>query len=510
VPIIYTPIPSIYNSFHRPSVISIVDQLKNELGLDPKTRLNYPDSDNVSIQTGSAIDSSNEPNFGVNEKVSISVDEFTNRQNLAANPHLRPGNRFIMRDEALQVFLRTAYVMKDVVITVRYRAPDRVRARRIRDDLEARMSMIKDVLIHKIQYSYQIPAIFMDRLKSIFELREKQAGYGETFDEWLQNHSLPSLTQLTNTGDKVGYYSFSETSVRIQGSFDYDTVPENPEKEGDMTPHIVEFNYRLTWNAPQGMEIAYPIMIHNQIMPTKFINMDQIKPPEDIHDITGSVTDVSLSYFENTEGSMRLYPPPGIHLPTQDEWRPFSVPVSTLRLVSMLVKLSSDDLRKISRLDQLGSKYYLHDAILEFLIQEAPYLHIPGMSVFNVSIYDDTTPVSFEKFSVNDELEVILNEDADLRRIYRVRLSVYSDFTLIQPTARARLAANPEVLDLVLRAIGWNGFEYQRNNGGVPKSEMDRLAKEQHTVRIGRELRGIQTPKTVMTLMVQARRKEHV
>lgn len=507
VPYIYTAVPSLDNSFHRPSILSIVNQLIDELGIPKETKISYPGDDKISSQTGSAMATSSSPVFPATEKVMIEVDETTNKENLTSNPQLQVGNRFIMRDEPLQVYMKAAYITKDVLITFKFRAADKVRAGRLRDDIEARMAMIREMFIHSITYSYQIPTIFLNRLKEIHRLRESQGGYDETFDKWMEDHCLPNLTLLTNTAGTASYYSFAETAVRIRGVFDFDTVPEKNEKEADMTPHIVQFTYRLSWQAPTGMAMGYPIMIHNQIIPKEFIVMDKIMNPEERRVITGSVSDVSLAFFENTDASMRLFPPPGIHLPIQDEWKPTSVPVSSLRLVSTLIKVNKDNLREVCRLDNLGAKYYLNDTIIEFLIQEAPYLNTPGQSVFHVGVYDDTLPMHASSFEVTDELEVIAKEDLSIRKIYRMRLSVFSDFTTITQEARDRLAANLPVLELVLKAISPNEIFPRTDYSGVPKSVMGELANKQHTERIGRQLKGITVPRTVMSLMIHARLK---
>lgn len=506
MPRIYTPIPSILNSFHRPSVLSIVKQLQEELGLGPDTRVNYPDSDNISLQTGSAVNSDSQPLFPADEKIVIQVEENTNRELLTTNPQYQAGNRFVFRDEPLQVYMKTGYITKDLRITFNYRAPDRVKAERLKSDIEARMSMIREMMLHHITYAYQIPDIFIERLRVIHQLRENVAGYGDDFETWMRNHSLNTLTQLTNTGGEKGYYSYAEQTVRLLGVFDFDTVPENIEKEGAMTPHIVKFEYKLSWQAPVGMIMAYPIMIHNQIMPRKYIYMDKIKSPEDRAKITGSFSDIALSYFERTEASLPIYKPHGYSLPSQDEWRPLNVPASTLRLYSSLIKLDPDNLTHLSRLDELGQAYYINDNVLEFLIGEAEYLNTPGQSVFHVSVYDGVTPLPSNTYYVTDILEVMLNEPANLRNIYHIRLSVYSDLTLITPAARDRLRENPVVLELVLKAISENDHPYTMTDGGVTRKDMEKIVYDLMVERLGRKPKGISVPRTVMTHMIQIRR----
>lgn len=507
MPKIYTPIPSIQNSFARPSVISIIRQLKAELGIAEDVRVSFPDEEGISLQTGSAIGTSSEVFLPADEKVSVHVEESTNRERLLSNPQHQPGNRFSFRDEPLQVYLKTAYITRDVIITFKYRVPDRVKAERVRSDIEARMAMIRESFIHSIDYSYQIPELHMNCLRMIHSLREQVAGYGDDFEKWMRDHSLSTLTQLTDTGGKHGYYTFAERAVRLQGVFGFDTVPEKNEKEGAMTPHLVVFEYKLSWQAPVGMVMAYPVMIHNQVIPAKWRVTEKIKSPEDRRKITGSSADVDLSYFERTEHSFPVHHLPGITLPELDEWRPSTVPTGTLRIYSMLIKLDADNLTQLTRLDQIGAKYALSDELIEFLIGEAPYLNRVGMSVFHVGLFKDTMPIHQDDFAVNSELEIYSLEPLSLRDVHHVRFSVSSDWSLVHRDALERLARNPDLLDAVLKAIDARPYHYRRLENLVPRSSIEEIIAEMIRRKLGRDTTGFSVPRTVMTQLIQVRRK---
>src|SRR5699024_7926036 len=104
-------------------------------------------------------------------------------------------------------------------------------------------------------------------LSKIHEMREKQAGYGESFGVWLKNNFSNRFSVVTNSAGHGSQFVIREQQTNIIGYYEFGEQVERIEKEDGAGSYAVEFSYSFFYDRPENVVLEFPTVIHNQIVP---------------------------------------------------------------------------------------------------------------------------------------------------------------------------------------------------------------------------------------------------
>lgn len=445
----------IRESVTRPVVFDITRQIQEWTGLGAMNILFAGDAD-TAIQPGSSIEDTETYNRTTSEakwRVNVREEHQTDKL-LATAVHQMEFPEFFY-DKALNVSLRPVYSPTILTLEFEYRSTDVNNARRWRDEIRAKVSTNRDIRTHIVNYSYLIPKEFMPLLAHIHFLRESQAGYGDDLETYLKNHFTQNATKLATLAGTEERWAIAEQQGRIMGQFEFQELPDEPTKQGETAAYRQTFSYRIYYDCPIATAADYPVLVHNQLIDMQYL---MINPVDDFDTYESrsphSVT--ALGAFEVD----RLAKPTirsGLRLPQFHEFYPSSVPRNTLQVMSALVgiedPLVNPNNRQIMDFSEIDEQWEFRDEFISYLKYDYAYLNKFGESFVNVTVYDGSIPLHYSLFFIDENLNVVLNFDPDLRRTYYVRLSLLTDPLDLSEAAKNRARNNANGLILIGAAM---------------------------------------------------------
>jgi len=441
-------LPETTQSILRPIVIDLVKQIQEITKISNTTEILFPGDIGKAITAGSDINSetNRDAKFSSTRRTYIEVEENYNLDAINSTAVTYNEHIPVFIDEKLRVKIAPVYASTDLVINFKHRCTSKTEAFKWRDDIRMRVSQMRDINLHSITYHYALPLELLIILQTIYEKRESNLGYGQTFPEYITTHSSDRLTLIGDLVNQDARLAISETQTRIIGIFGFDAIPEKPERDDANGTWSVEFSYKLSYEKPIACNMRYPVIVHNQLLPApytfftdKSYDLDKVRKT-----FTKSLH--ALNSFESdTTMNARVNPNAIIRLPEFDDYNIPSVPIGT-GTVFLALSQVEEDKRTLLNLNELGD-IVLDKDILDF-IRNGEYRYIGNLykSMIHVSLYRNEHLTTSGSLICDENLNIKAIADLDLRDQYRVRLSVVIDLTLLKKEIIDRIKTTPKAL----------------------------------------------------------------
>lgn len=450
MPSVNIHIPEVTQSITRPVTIAIADQVKKFTKIPNDTVIIFPgDSEKVSqsLNNRDAV-------FSNDKKLFIEVEENYHADSLASTAVSRIEHAPIFIDYNLGVYVKPIYSTMTVTINFRYRSQSKTEITKWLNDIRIAISNNREINIHDVSYHYLVPDEVFELLNVIHQLKERVEPYNENLTGYLTRGFSTNITKVSDTIGQTSGYAIAETQGRIQGMFEFSPLPDKPENNQTDGTYVASFSYRLTYDKPLAINIQYPVMVHNQLLPPRYIKFNTQYPRQDNVARSYSVSGDALSLFEQANYSNIYCDPRGVpRLPENDEFIPDTVNYpGTASEFYALVSVDTDK-RTLLNLRDI-EPLVIDDDILEFIRDsERPYITKPYKSVFILSLYKNKSGYDSSKLELLDDLTFKTKEDLYLRNTHRVELSLVVDLFLLDKDALLRLKKYPKVFFKILMAI---------------------------------------------------------
>lgn len=455
MPIINIALSDTLETIERPIIFDIIRRIEDLTGISSKTQIRfYGEGTQTAPQWNSTLNKDKDLNnlYPLIDNIFIEVEENYDANRMLSMAVESLENPLIFNDEALGIYIKPVRSPTDVTITFKYRARDRNVAMRWRNEVRTKTAKNREINMHNISYSYHLPEPYLDILSSIWNLRNNIAGYGDTFESWFYKHMTNKITVVSNLAGKQEILAIAEKQVGIQGLFDFEGVPDKPEKDGDVNMWTISFTYKFKYDKPINTVFNYPIVIHQQLLEERYrfqahpyCLQEQWKQ----YSLSGK----DFAYFNADNQTVRSIANRGLDIPAFDTFYPQTVLTSTLRVFTVLTNISPSNRTSLFNLADLGD-FNLDADILNFLrSSEYQYCTLTYQSIFQLNLYEDIYLQYGTILSVDADLNVIATAPLDLRKTYHVRLSIVSDISLLSLAAIARLKESPFAMAKIVAAI---------------------------------------------------------
>lgn len=456
MPNISMTLTDISQAVTRPVIFDIIKQVQEITKITQDAAIYYP-GDSQKMQTpGTNIDTNGDRSsiFNTGRYNFIETEEDYDRETLGSTAITRKEHIPIFIDKDLKIIITPIYATTNITINFKYRCPSKVEALRWRDDIRTRISQLRDINLHSITYHYTIPMELLDILTTIYDLRENYLGYEDTFVEYMTNRSTDRLTLIGDLIGKDARLAVSETQTRIIGIFNFDGLPEKPERDDNTGTWTISFSYKFSYEKPISCNMRYPIMVHNQLLPDKYINF--VNSEYDLDKIHKSFTK-SLNALNNFESdniiNNRIDPDTILRLPRYDDYNLLTTPNGTGTIFIALSEVDTSDSKTLFNLNELGDMVLDKD-ILQFIKEiEYPYITDIYKSFFNFTLYRNEYISSSKTIVCDSNLNIKARDILNLRNQHRVRFSLITDISLLDKAALERLKRYPKVLVKIISAI---------------------------------------------------------
>ncbi len=451
-------IADLEDSIIQPVAYQTVRQLARILDLPDDISINLQRTWQESVKTGSSIDSTvkDDPSsFKYNKKLTIEFQEKPVEDRILATAVHRRENEAIFLDRKLGVAIYPITVGMQMEINITYRADSRVEAHRFRTDILQRFAEGRNDYFHELDYHYTIPYDQMQLLKDIHTLRESNAGYGEDFETWVNNHISPRATNIATQIATQKKVAIREKQISPMGFFDFVGTVEPAQKDREGATMNTTFQYTLTYDQVQACVIVYPLTVHGQLIPDRYYakpnpsgyySQDQnrrLRAPS----LSRKVFDVIAG--QTTNWRKLLYAT--IKTPYFDDWQAdYRLPF-TRAFIQAMVGVDADAPQTLFKLSDID-EFEIEPVIRDFLISESAYACDFKNSIFHCKLYEDYNPMDDEAMRLSPDLEFTATRPLDPRKQYHVEIGFVWKLSSLTDAARDRLRRSGEA---GIRILEW-------------------------------------------------------
>ena len=275
MPRVTIPNSHIEETFLRPVVLKIINDIKDYTGIDDKfidnpenkVKVYFPSDSEKIMQPGSALSEQFLNNrLPSDEKITVTVIEKLHKENILCNQVNNRDGRPIFLDKKLSFGMYPVYKNTEIAINFSIRFPNRELSRKWLNFINNKIEQYKQAHIHDLDYGYNIPPVCLFVLREVHRLREETKPYDEDLSTYFSNNCSQNITKVVNQAGKNPIYAVAETQTRILGFFDFDTAPDKGNKENETEATTVEFTYTVRIDKPTDILLIYPISVHNQLL----------------------------------------------------------------------------------------------------------------------------------------------------------------------------------------------------------------------------------------------------
>ncbi len=427
-------------SISRPIIFDIVKQVRDITRISPDATITYLGDMDKNIQSSSTLEENNrESKFANRNILRIEVEEDFDEDYLASTAISRPDTNPIINDVDIGFIVKPIYAKVNVVINIAYRNVSKTEALKWYNDNRINISNMRDVNLHTIHYHYPIPDDTLDLIDAIYLAKEATAGDGLDIKQYLQSVATPRLTIISSLDGLTRKFAIAETQNKIIGQFGFEPLPPHPEKEEGVEVWVSTFSYKFNYDKPVGLNMIYPIMVHNQLLPAKFVNynldpyqMDKI--PERYSISLDALNIFNMSRIVGTVSPSN----PILMLPKYDNFNPYMKLPGTATIFYALTQLEGD-MTQLMNLTE--PDYFTLDSELLQFIRDVEYQYIckPYQSFFNVSAYAGYSLLPYDFLVCDQNLNISYSQGLNIRKNNRVRFSLTTNLDMINKHAIERL-----------------------------------------------------------------------
>lgn len=456
MPSLSLSLPDIKQSVTRPVIYKVLEQLFEITRLSKDTRIYYAGEANVIQTPGTSIDEEGDRDarFGTGRYTFVNVTEQYQTPAIQEIQSHAFDNVPVFEDRELRLSLRPIYLPSDVTVEVTYRSNSETEVARWMAEMLTRASRGRDLNLHRVSYHYPLPFDFIELIEDAWTLKEKQGGTGVGFQDYFRSHSTDRLTVLTARDGAKGILAVQETQAEIIGLFDFVGIPEKPQRDSETGTWEISFAYKFTYQRPDEIYVHYPVAVHNQLMPRRWLQ--DIRHEEDpkarAHYYSKSYAALA-NFAADVNANLPRQPLPYLRLPMFDDFKPEAVIPGTATVFSALTFITPTDTQTLMNVKDLDD-YRIDADILDFLLKsEAKYINRLYQSFFQLTLYRDGSSTAMEKVELLEDGTIRSTVPLDIRKTYHVRLALVIDVHLLTQEAITRLRYYPKALVALCSAI---------------------------------------------------------
>lgn len=436
------PIPEVHRSVTRPITMDIIREVLEMTGLKPELfrtkMLGYSDAQSVPGSTMDEVDDKTPNQTPAGDKLELSIREEDVGENIT--PVRYPDQEPVFHDKDLKIMMKPVLTLTKMTVTVTVTVISRVRAHNWLMEVKRRLHQSQYTNYHTVDYHYPIPKPYVYYLLQMHKMRESVAPLNENFGQWMKRCFTNRWTVISNIEGHERLLAIQERQTNIYGWFDFDYEPEKPEKGDDNSGQWqISFDYTFHYQRPDSLVFAYPLVVHNQLLPIEMIDTkskDNRTTYNGYQGLTGTAYD-NLVYHNNRHG---MFEPPGIPEPLFDDWFPMREPFEHLQLARTLVTVDPSDTRWAISLDDFSSSFDFKPSVLRFMGDVTNRMLIPYKSIFHVQFYKWDALIGHPDITIGKDLKLSTAFDMPLTDMYH---------------AVVQVLANPLLLD----EDGWNDIK---------------------------------------------------
>lgn len=443
MPKVVLEVPETEESITRPIASEIARQFLTRIGVPDQTRIMMPFEDLGLPNLGSTIDSEDESfnRLHAQDRLDITYEESYADWNQLTRSYHKRDNKAVFIDNALRVYMRPNYQQVKGTLNCILRSQDHAGMQRWIKSLKNRVEREEIGSTHQVNYHIPIPTTFMHMLCGFFNMRESKHGYGDDLWGYLSKHFTKGMTPIMNQAGRNQTYVIKEDQISIVGWFDFGQDIPKPQKMDGTGAYNLEFTYNYYYDRCDDMLFEYPLMVHNQMIPSAFF--DKYIPYQLDNYLTRSgISTTAMTVFQYEHDNPEPHKlHPGLPIPYYDTWIPPKTCDDHADIIRMLCQVDETNPTMIGKIDEVGEWYMTDEAALYFGWCKDKVLRLYD-SVFYVRVFEYNALLGPKELEINGDFELFVKAGMNPRKMYRVVISLLTDPSHLSEEGLRDLAAN--------------------------------------------------------------------
>lgn len=426
MPKIKVPLPVTYENISRPVAVSLAKDVMRLMRIPEDTpvyvtnefeTINQPDAYGLNSH------GTNEANFESFRRLRVVATERI-KHNSLLNENIRNNEEPpFLEDRRIGFSIRPNYVQSEITLEFKYTASTRQEAIDWRDAITSDRGEERESIQHQVKYHIPMQDGIWELIAHIHQLREKTAGYGQEYADYVREITLCDLKPLGTKDHDVKKLTLAveEFQAQVQGWFEFDETPVET-KVADGSEWEIQFSYKAVYKRARHFYVAFPMVIHQSLIDKKYRDK---RPSFSVEELRKNGP-IGVRALDVLDGNVDSLPPPtdGLRFPYWDDWIPgyANQPPRTIPAASWMIRLDPKDPQDILALREIPH-VRLTKEIDDYFVSVHKTLNkrSGGSCVF--TLYQDHLPMAEEALTVSEDLKVRATIALDLRKTYHLRLS---------------------------------------------------------------------------------------
>lgn len=474
MPALSAPLEEVHRSILNEIYFKITKDLMKALGIPENSitvLINGLEVGATDLKINSSgLEKDNLPTTSSDRRVMATVSEEYNEDSVYSTAVTYSDSQAIFSDPDIDTVVFPVYVKSDVTINFEYNSPSKTEALRIRDDVRIKLSQMRNILHHEVEYNIILPEWVDDLISDVHELKSRL--FPQPLKDYFMSHCTDRVFMMTDMANASNArIAVRERQVRVVGVFDINALPEKIEADRETNTYRFTLPYKFSIEVPRGMSVQYPSMVCNRPLPSKwldFIRERKIKTKEEYsRKLTYSYSMEALSHFEvHRQLDYVLQNKLPLNLPLWDEFPVRSGHPGYVVLSSFLTDVNEQDKRTLSPLTELDENFSIDKELLQFIRDgERQWIVNPYMSYFYLGLHYRRKHFDNNILEIGSDLSVKSKVDLPLVKPTRITLSLCLDTTSLDPSVIKRMYNHKSIYLLYLSELIRGIHNYRHEYG---------------------------------------------
>lgn len=436
------PVHGVAESVMKPSVISVVDDIKKMLHIGKDVWVQYSNDKGIGSDTLAQRDGKFN---NYKEWVSIDYEEQPFPDMALVTTPVNPDYKPICRDDEIGLLIQPIYQYKKLNITFKYHVMSKSRAIAMMSTLNSMTANDAHTRYHELEYFYNIGNFTTSLLNEIVLLKNKRLKQDEqlTLEDYIRS-TFDDRVNLTYTEDarlEKAEVVIREAQLQVVGYIEDSTYDMKLEFDQDIEQWYIEIPYTISYEKITNLKLRYPILVYNNLIHKQYRvfepyykNRPLAKRTERFHGIHEITKEPPLYTLEPLVNNDYLTIPKddNIVLPQTDR-------IYT-RLFSVLCILDPKDMTFLFNIkDTPGIRF--NNTILDLLLtSEYKYIGKFLNSIIYMELFENRNRCYNIELTMDNEGNIRSNKPLDIKKTYRVVFSIINNLSLLESKSSYRLS----------------------------------------------------------------------
>lgn len=353
----------------------------------------------------------------------------------------------IFRLPGLGIQMRPTYTKTELTLEGIVSLKSGTEMRSLKRSVQMYMSGQLPVFANSIRYEVDIPKSQVSFLYDAWKLQETKHGRGESFADFLIRGSITGGLHSRHTNkpnDSRADLFFLQDQVNVTGIFDSETFLG--EFTRDDAGYHMPFTYVVRFTQPIGMTLKFPLFVHQQRIPSIYI--EKWQPNIQQHSIDR--TEASKIPVPKKLADPRFYQADGgVHYDPYDEWFPPQVPKGTRTELLSPITVEEVDRFLVCGLGEL--KYLgLDEDVTDYLARFPDLVGEPYALPYGIEIWE-ADELDFQcSFTCTADGTLRTTKPMNPQRRHYIRVYRLEDLSMLKGAHFTELVSDHEILKKVL------------------------------------------------------------